>query len=300
MKKDFDIQNERYLERITKRLSHTFLVEEFTPPKPEDYVILGSLSQTWRNITRREIRQGRADVVGDKVDAPTAHSRDYLLYCYPRRPCKKEQRIALLQKHMPIYVDPCILHDACYVDIKSAWWKIINAVGWDCEYWPGRWLGKGTPPADFPLPTNKVARSALVTIGISSRLPIWHNNVIHYEKVYNRSENLHLWGIVADLLQSIARIGIDQYMAAYVQTDGYIMPQSNAVPFSNFLKSVGLESHIKWKGDVLIVGAGCYISSNHATFRRGRFGKLDNIDRTIDAGWVLNKYIYCNSSQKLV
>ncbi len=199
---------------------------------------------------------------------------------------------------MPIYVYPCLMYDATYIDIRGAWWNIMRGVGWNCEYYPGMWLGPGQSPEDFPLPTNKVARSSLITIARSSIIPVWKRGIVKQERIYNKTENLHIWGITADLLNSIARIAIELFDCRYVATDGFIIPSRRSEALQSFISTLGLDTREKWRGPCIVAGAGSYMADGHISLRSATFRGIDNIDRTIDIDWVLKKWTYCNSVTK--
>lgn len=285
MKLSFDPTNIKYVEKIERRLGKTEFVDFFTPPKEGDICIMGTYSRTWRNIPRREILKGRGVEVFGRIDTPTAHARDYLTQCYNRRPARKEQRDILRNKHMPLFSYPCIIRDAIYLDVRAAWFSIVHLVGWDCEYNPGRWLGRGSPPDDFPLQENKVARSALVTIGRSGKLPIWKEGKIVYQSMYNTNENYHIWGVCADVLNAIGLFAIEQG-ARYVNTDGYIIARAKALPLMEFIQSWGLEARVKYQGAACICGPGAYTIGDHSSLREMKFTRIDCIDREVNVSFL--------------
>lgn len=286
MKIDFDPQDGKYLEKIEKRLSRTSFVEVFTPPQEGDVVIMGTYSRTWRNKPQREILKGKGVEVHGRVDTPTAHTRDYISFCYPRRPAKKEQRDLLRHKRMPLYAYPCIIRDAVYLDIKAAWFSIVNLVGWDCEYWPGKWLGRGNPPTDFPMPQNKVARSTMVTIGRTTALPVWKEGHMIFQRMYNPTENFHIWGVIADVLNAIGSFAISQG-ARYVNTDGFIIARKKALPIMEYVESWGLECRVKLAGGALICGPGAYACGGHISTRSMGFTMIDCVDREVDSKFLM-------------
>lgn len=299
-KKPFNPEDEKYISRIEKRLKYTVLVDTFTEPVAGDVVVMGSCSRVWRNKLYREVKRSRADIVEGRVDSPIAHARDYLSVCYSRRPAKADQRAILKAKQMPLHVEPCVLDNAAYVDIRSAWWSVMNILGWDCEYSPNVWFGPGTPPFDFPLPSNKVARSSLVTVARSSYVPVWRDGKITQEYVYNRMENLHIWGAVADVLQLVGRVAVTVFGAKYVNTDGYILPLSNANYLSEYINELGLQSRVKWTGPAIISGAGCYYNRTHTTVRKSAWHETSNLDFSTNAEWVIQRLHACNLIHKVV
>lgn len=289
MKKPFDTQDEKYIKRIEKRLAYTEVVDEFDPPKDDDVVIWGSFSRTWRNQKKRQLKKGRGAIVSDRIDSPTAHARDYLMFCYQRRPARADQKKILRARTMPIHVRPCIMLDASYVDIRAAWYSILLKVGWNCEYWPGKWLGRGEPPADFPLPDHKVARSAMVTIARSSMLPVWQAGKMTYQRLYNPIENLHIWAVISDVLHCLARIAVEHFECRYVATDGFIIPTRHVSDFTGIIESVGLDWRVKWQGPAIVSGAGAYISKDKMSHRPMSFHEISNLNYDIDMGFLLTR-----------
>lgn len=286
MKIDFDPDSEKYLDKVHARIEKTQIVEVFTPPRDGDVIIMGTFSRTWRNEKRREVMRGKGVECNGFIDTPTAHTRDYISFCYDRRPARRDQRELLRKKKMPLFSYPCIIKDAIYLDIKAAWYSIVSLVGWDCEYMPGRWLSRGSGPTDFQLANHKVARSAMVTIGRTTPLPLWKDGRMTYQRMYNATENFHIWGVIADTLNAIAHVAVN-LGARYVNTDGFIISRSKAYPLMQYIESWGLTARVKYSGTALICGPGAYTVGDHASMRSMNFIRLDNIDREVDASFLL-------------
>ena len=293
MKRDF-YPDESYTARIEKRLAYTSYVVEFDPPRPEDVVIMGVYSRMWKTEQKRQVRSDKAVTFNGYKDSPTSHARDYLRSCYTPRLAKRNQAEILRAKRMPLYSHPCILLDAAYVDIKSAWFSILSLVGWDCDYFPGRWFAKGSPPVDFPLQSNKVARSSLVSLARSSHVPVWRNGGTKLEKIFNPCENPHIFGIIADVLNAIAAAAVDYYGAVYVATDGFILPAARVESFQAFISSWGLASSIKGAGDGFVFGPGSYYVGAMRTIHLHQSPRvLDAIDRDTPLMWLLRRIEKC-------
>lgn len=296
---DFDPTCPAYVEKIEKRLSYTVFVDEFTPPSPDDTCIMGTYSRSWRNKKHREVLKRKAVELYGRKDSPTAHVRDYLMFCYPRRPAKKEQRDILKRKHMPIYADPCIVRDAVYVDLRSAWFSICLLVGWNVEYYPGLWFGKGQPPLDFPLKDNKVARSSMTSMGRSGAIPVWHKGKVIYQKMYNSVENFHIFAVIADVLNLIALKAIS-LGARYVNTDGYIIHKDKAKPLIDYINGWTLDARIKAEGCAVIAGVGAYHIGDHKTGRGMEFHPIDTIDRTVDESFLRPRVLRQKITRKVL
>lgn len=285
MKRDFNPDDPKYVERIEKRLAKTEYVKEFSPPEPDDTVILGTYSRTWRNREKREVLKHKAIEFNGRLDSPTAHTRDYLMSCYDRRPAKKEQRELLKRKRMPIYANPGIMTDAVYLDIKSAWFSIVMLAGWNVEYYPGRWFGFGQPPADFPFKDIKVARSALVSIGRTQKIPLWVKGHLKTQPMYNNTENFHIWGVIADTLNCIASVAISEG-ARYVNTDGFIISRSKMDFMIDYILDWGLTVKVKAQGGAVICGVGAYQVGSHQTVRGMTFHPCEVIDWEVGEKWL--------------
>jgi hypothetical protein len=253
---------------------------------------MGTYSRTWKNYPKRQVLTKYTDYVLGFRDTNTAHARDYLISCYGRRRCKKEQREALNTWKMPLYCRPCIVRDATYVDIKSAWYAIMMRVGWDVEFWPNRWLGRGTPPYDFPLPDNKIARSALVSVARSSKIPTWEKGKIVYKPMYNAVENTHVYGLIACVLNGIASVAVDLFNAVYVASDGYIVPSNRAADLITYISDWGLIARAKAKGPAIVGGVGAYWVGDTHSKRPFSYMSIDLIRRDQNLPWLKKKLAY--------
>ena len=286
--------SDHYINKVEKRLKKTVYVNEFTETEPDDVVILGTYSRLWKNTGKREVLKSKAVECNGYLDSPTSHTRDYLAECYTPRKSKIAQRERLSLRSMPLYAAPTIVLDGCYVDIKSAWFSILNIVGWDCDYYPDKWLARGIAPRDFPLPKDKVARSALVSLSRSHGVPVLRHGIVALEPMYNALENPHIYGIIADVLQSIAVVAIEAYGCRYVATDGFIVPTAKAEDFMNFVGSWGLQSRIKAQGSGAIFGAGSYTIGMVSTVRLVNGWKpVDNVDHLVNVNWIWKRIVKC-------
>lgn len=289
--------DEKYHSRIIERLSYTEYVDEFDPPRPDDVVIMGVYSRKWKNERKRQVLKHKAVTFNGYLDSPTSHTRDYLRTCYTPKKSKTSQREILQNRRMPLYSRPCVLLDASYVDITSAWFSILSIVGWDCEYWPGRWFGQGAAPVDFPLPSNKVARSALVSLARSSHVPVWRSGGTKLERMFNPIENPHIFAVIADVLNAIAHIAVSAFDCVYVATDGFILPTRKAGSFMEFIEQWGLNSRVKAYGNGFVFGPGSYYVGPMRTIKLIQAHRiLDCIDHDINIMWMLKRIERCKSN----
>jgi hypothetical protein len=297
MKKPFNPTDESYLKRITRRVEYTEFVDEFDTTRPDDTVIWGTYSRVWKNVRRRQVLKRYTAEVNGIADSITSHSRDYLVQCYRKRPAKMEQLQKLKSWRMPNYCKPGILRDGSYVDIRSAWFSVCMLAGWDCEYWPGRWLGVGDAPADFPLKENKVARSALVSVARSTATPVWKDGTVKYQFLYNPVENNHIYALIAGLLSSIAAVAVDVFGACYVASDGYILPTKNVPGLMAYIEEMGLQSRVKGQGLSIVCSVGSYWVGTTRSKRITMPVYRDGIRRDEDSYWLAKKIYKLNSRQ---
>lgn len=195
-------------------------------------------------------------------------ARTYLMAKYGKaRRVRREQHEAFsLLLPMPLYCVPSFLPDAVYLDLKAAFWSIMTRWGWDIDYMPGKWAIPGSPPDDFPLPTNKVARNSLVTIGLPGRIRLWTGERVIVKPTYNTLLNSHLWRFICDSLHMIAAEAV-KLGAVYIHTDGYILPADTAPYLESFIHALGLECGKKSTGNAWVFNLQSYKIGDHQTKR---------------------------------
>lgn len=229
---------------------------------------LGAYSYTLLATRRRLLRASVCLPLPAGLETPTAAARDYLALTFKRSPKAKSEQIktiaAGLRVH-PAFAIPREFSDGYYIDIRSAYWAILNRVGWNLDYWPGRWLGFGRNCLDFPFPQDKRARTCLVSCAIS---PI---SAPYYPADYHRPEgekiqkpvknhliNLQLWRLVQDVLFSIGWEA-QQAGAIYGYIDGFIAPDyASMARVLEVIGSWGLQARIKQTGRGAVNGRGDY------------------------------------------
>lgn len=218
----------------------------------KDMVIIGGYTWTLPNRRHRIIKESDAwNFGGLGWLSPADIARDYLHVKYKNR----RKRITTSQydacvknkPQAPIHSMPCKLPDAVYIDVHSAYWSIVRAVGWDVSYNPGKWLTCQSTVEDFPCPSIKAARNCLVSLGLPGGMTVWTGERLTVQKKSNPFINLVLWRLVQDVLNGIAweMIGIG---AVYVMTDGYIVSRDTLGLAIEIIEEWGLEWTIKHEG----------------------------------------------------
>lgn len=223
-------------------------------------VMLGSFSWYYTQSKRKEILRPFAYQFPKFLSTPSELSRSYLELKYSRQRATKGQIANFkLPRSAPLYAQPIGFEEGAYIDIRSAYWQILQSVGWDADYNPGKWLGKKDGMEDFPFPDFKLSRNCLVTAGLPSEASYWDFNKQTFAsvKTFNRFLNLGIWALTMDVLHCVAWDAIAAG-ACYVHTDGYICHASRVEAVQAAISSWGLESRIKNAGRTIIYGVGSY------------------------------------------
>lgn len=247
---------------ITKRLPPLSSLKELT--------IIGKFSY-YQNLSQRRIidRTEAIELKPGLIETPPNIARTYLFHKYKLSP-----RISRVQfdanvdslRQMPNYAKPCKFDYGFYIDIKSAYWSIMNIAGWDVDYFPGKWLSDGTPPVDFPFPEHKTARSCLYSAGAMSSIPYYDpgyrkkgkDSAIDVFENGNPLINPGLCKLTSDVLNSIATQAIEAG-AVYANTDGFIAPNERvAGHIVHIIMNWGLLARVKAEGKGGVKGAGAY------------------------------------------
>lgn len=229
---------------------------------------LGSFSWTMPGERNRLLYEACVVNWGAGPQTPSEVVRDYLTVKYPdrQRATTPQYNKIMKPRSFPRMALRGSYYDMAYIDLKSAYWSILLAVGWDVDYHPGKWIGVKSNTYDFPLPDNKPARSALVTAGLASAMRVWNHQTLNWRHGQNKHINYGLWALVQDVLHGVAH---DMVLlgAVYVHTDGYIIPQDKIGPALQIIDGWGLRSGIKAQGDAIVHGVGVYRVGVHSTKR---------------------------------
>lgn len=248
--------------------TQTLVVDYFPPLQefPDDRIYLGTNSWTFPDRHERWLKPGGYFVTENGIQTAGEIARDYLDFKFPKklRATKAQKDLLNFHRSAPLYIEPTILEDAAYVDLKSAYWSIMSLAGWDVDYFPGKWILQGTPPDDFPYPDIKPARNSLVSCGLPTPLRMWTGKKITRQFRSNIHINMGLWAFTMDVLHAIASIA-RELEACYVHTDGYILPRWNAPDLIEEIEKFGLHAGIKARGVGTIIGMGNWKVGEHQT-----------------------------------
>lgn len=259
------------------------------------FTLIGGLSWSSRLVKKRWIHRNHALNIGAGWCTPSDVARDYLDIKYgaqKRRVTSAQYKIIKRHVSPPLYASPVYLPDATYVDIQSAYWSVLKAVGWDVEYHPGKFLGVGSSVSDFPFPEMKLARNCLVSAALPSTISAWTGENLIQMKMRNRHVNLVLWRLCMDVLNGFA-IEMIRAGAVYVHTDGFIMPTPLLFLADEIAHEWNLPLRIKDRGVCEVKNVGYYVfggkvSNNKRKMRDGYFQKIYNPG----LGWLKPKFAF--------
>jgi hypothetical protein len=262
---------------ITNRLPSLSSLKELT--------IIGKFSY-YQNASQKRIidKTESIELRPGLIETPPNIARTYLYDKYKLSPrLSKVQFDANVEslRQMPNYAKPSSFEYGFYIDIKSAYWSIMNIAGWDVDYYPGKWLSDGTPPGDFPFPEHKTARSCLYSAGsVSFENGRWSSSIPYYDPNYrskgkldpfdsfkngNPLANPGLCKLTSDVLNAIATQAIGAG-AVYANTDGFIAPNERvAGHIVHIIMNWGLEARVKAEGKGGVKSAGAYKVGNEVS-----------------------------------
>jgi hypothetical protein len=244
---------------------------------------VGSSSWTLPKSKQRWLKIGGQVWGYSHKETATAVSRAYLKIKYPKplRAFSEQYDEITKPRSFPYFARVGWYNDMIYVDLKGAFWSILQAVGWDVEYMPGGFVGKRSSMTDFPIPQHKTARNSLVSASISKGAQMWTGKRWKQASGRNMHVNFGLWALVMDVLHGIASEML-KLGAVYVHTDGYIIPARCENTALTLLQSWGLPGRVKQRGACRVAGVGMYQigSHNSAKYATGAAGDMDNISIT--------------------
>lgn len=250
---------DRALERVSQ-WTPTFLAEAPDVLTLEETALLGSHSYCLPG-SRRRLIWNTIVLEGEVKETPSAIARDYLTLEYKRGPIgsKGQTSVTSLIPAVPNVALPAEYSHGVYIDIKSCYWSIMQVIGWNVDYFPGRWLSPGRPPENFPFLSHKVARNCLVSAG---RLGVVSRYIPHGQideiKIGNRLANTQLPRLISDVLNSIASQAVE-LGAIYCNNDGFIAPDLKIA--KNIIQIIfdwGLTPTIKGEGAGSVKSSGAY------------------------------------------
>lgn len=278
-------------EKTEKR--RTVLLDRWFPlSQLEETAVIGSFSIT--TPTTRYMLAKDAFDYGAGFCSPADIARDYLSTKFGkmRRRITTNQYRNFMDFHRsaPIYCRPQLIPEASYVDIQGAYWAILQAVGWDVDYLPQRFIRVRSDVRDFPFPDMKMARNCLVSVGVDpvTNLKIWNDGQLSMRKTGNMFVNKSLWSIVMDTLNAIAYEAV-MLGANYVFTDGYIIESSKEQELIRMIASWGLPARVKHRGFTYVLAPAAYAIGSYQSkpYKRAKRPRsFAKITQYVEPSWL--------------
>ncbi len=254
------------------RYQTTVIPKMFIPRDERKQFIKGQFSLTQVNGKLSErvrfvLHDENSIEHGEWFETPTSTARDYIHIneLKPKRLRSGCQYRDFVQT--PDFAEVgARFEDGEYIDIRAAYFSIVNLAGWDLLYAPGRWIAAGRRANDFPFPENRIARNSLVTCGEKkTKMPRVIGGQIEMRPAWNELTNLCLITFVSDVLQSIAHLAT-QAGAVYCNTDGFIAPSYGvARKIEQYISDFGLTSRVKMRGAGVVGGMTSYAIGDKKT-----------------------------------
>ena len=271
------------------------LINEWFPiTRLDKPTILGSFAWTQTSTQTKWLMSANAVHNGASWVTPADLARDYLSLKFPdRKPrisTRQYQQVVSVKRFAPLAALPGD-YDAVYLDLLSAYWSILQVVGWDVEYSPGRYLATKTMVHDYPWSSVKLSRNCLVSVGLPGAMRLWTGEKLIFQKKPNKFINLMLFALVMDVLNGIAHDMIHNAGAVYVHTDGYIIPLERERDAYEVAKQWGLIVREKGRGQTKVFGVGDYIVGNVETkVHRKVTGKTTYKVKPVELEWLRKSF----------
>lgn len=266
----------------------------------DDNVILGSFSWYWMNSRKKDILRKFHLDFGQTITTPSEIARTYLELKYPKQRTTGEQaREFKIPRSAPLYCQPHKFEQAVYVDIKSAYWQILQIVGWDADYNPNKWLGRGEPMDDFAYADIKLSRNCLITAGLPTDATFWKGQEQTFKRLatHNRTSNMGIWALTMDILHGVAWDCIAAG-ACYAHTDGYICDTDRLGAVLGAIAEWGLEARVKRVGEAEVYGVGCYSFGSQQTNNPKQKHAYDGLLLTSYQRWLKRKVRFFSERTK--
>lgn len=226
----------------------------------------------------------------------TELTRDYISskYDLPLRVRHEQIQAVSDIPNAPMMAIPGYHGDCVYIDIKSAYWQIVRAVGWDVAYYPGKYIGVGSDHSDAPefLIKQKLFRASMVSMCRNRDSWIFDgkgNMTLH--KMANKFINYRLARFVMDILNGVASHIYASYAhPVYINTDGYIVPRRRMETALDILSGWGFECSVKYEGATTVYGVGSYKIGGFSTDRPGNNLHFSNLYE-LDYRWLRERFV---------
>lgn len=258
----------------------------------DDLTILGSFSWSAYKKKWRWLNAHHAMRFNDILVTPSDLARSYIRLKYPKKlRCNSRQYAYINNKKSPPLWAEVWEGEGVYLDLKSAYWQVLQAGGWDVDYSYGRFIGTKETMDDFPFPHIKLARNSMVGISVPSQIPTFAPNR-QWGKIRPRYfQNLVLWSFVQDVMHTFASDLLMYAGAKYVNTDGYIVPRENVKTAMQIANDWGLLLLVKHEGYATVRGAGDYDIAGHKSGRPARPRPIRKVYPVESPSWLRSRFV---------
>lgn len=238
-------------------------------------VFIGTWSRTSLELKEKFVLAGTAIKPAPELPAlvtPSELARTWVDASIKRRlKATKEQINFWLDYHhgAPYMAKRGIYADMVYLDLKSAYWSIMQIVGWGAEYHHDM-IVRRHPVDDFPYPNEKLARNSLATVALSGGGQLYKDGRF-IETGGKRIVNNGLFYLVNDILHAVA-MDMLEFNPVYINTDGFIIPaEYEHIAIDKILNHWGLLMTKRHQGNAHVFGVGSYRIGTHHTKRITQF-----------------------------
>jgi len=230
-----------------------------------DYTFIGSFAWTSQAGKWKIVASKNALKTSVGWQTPAELARDYIKVKYkkPGRVTREQYDEFMRKRAAPLLAIPGTYENSLYLDLKSAYWSILQVIGWDVDYYPGKWLGVKSDVRDFPYWKNKLSRNCLVSVGLTGMGKAWDGEKLVFHKKQNPYTNMMLWSCVQDVLNGVA-YDMKRAGAVYAHTDGYIVEEKNYHSAMEVFDSWGLVGTVRSEGRHEVITVGTYSSPQKA------------------------------------
>jgi hypothetical protein len=232
--------------------------------------ILGGATWSRPGVVRYVINPAMCVVAGE----PATHIdlARYWIRAHYRLPLRRRRvEDELTWAPQVLWATPTAYHALAYVDLVSTYRRVIDLVGWDAEYWRGRYLSVAGAELGDLAELSKLAYSAAVAIAARpwSTLRVWDGQRLTSRRVRNVYSNTSLYRLMRDALWGIASDVRDALgdQVVYANTDGYIVPSVLADEVVGIARAWGFAARVKLSGEGEVRGVASWRIAASATRR---------------------------------
>lgn len=169
---------------------------------------------------------------------------------------------------LPLLVRPGVYADVVYIDIASAYRRVVEAWGFKVEYRRDKYLSRAVhEPLPDVIALNKRAYAAIVALSATrlKLLSVWDGTRVRTVSVPNVYWQPCLWSLTRDTLLGVYSDLFRRVPLLYYNTDGCIVRARYERRVLDVIHNWGLAARVKHRGDAEVRGIGSYSIGNYST-----------------------------------